>query len=102
MIPITKKTLLVLFPLLVAYTNAILSSTKRNSQQFAVSYQDNNYYYVLDNITNKDPGIDYICISYEYYVCCISSYMEPDGYGRIPKAYAQPLVLNSLYCPLDN
>jgi hypothetical protein len=63
---------------------------------FGAASVDDNYYYVVDDLTLKTEGEDYLCIESPG-VCVIGSILDPDEGGRIPKIGATVITTGLYY-----
>ena len=63
-------------------------STKRDEviKCYGICGEDANYFYVCEDITNKELGVDYLCFDHPIDVCVVCTEDQPDIEHRIRKA----------------
>lgn len=87
-----------ILPVVLGITGSFAAVSKSsNISYYGVAAEDMDYYYIAENLFNKDEGIDYLCDAFYSSTCVVLSLAPPDEYFRIPKITAYQIRNGKFY-----
>lgn len=85
-------------PVVLGITSSLATASQSsNISYYGVAAVDMDYYYIAENLFNKEEGIDYLCDANYESVCVVLSLASPDEYYRIPKITAWEVRAGQFY-----